>query len=478
MHIASSGEARYTGASWSARIVGFVQRRAVLATLIALAVVFVSLGWRSASPVDATSSADTIDASVLSPRRAPDFLAAVSTDRSTRARISQATAGAGPGCLVVASDGRTIASRNPSGSYIPASTMKLLTASAALDVLGEETTFTTEVKADGKPADGVIRGSLYLVGGGDPLLFTDAFDASFDEPRAIRTSLERLADAVVAAGVRRVEKGIVGDDRRFDDQRSVATWDPAYVQQGTVGPIGALLVDQGFTKFDAPRVSTTSPAAHAATRFTELLQARGITFGATSSIGPTPAKASAIASIESPPVRDIVAVMLTESDNTAAEVLLKHVGVKAEGSGTLAHGAVAARAALEARGVTLEGVNMADGSGLSRNNRVTCVAITKALASHGPQSPLAAALARAGETGTLRDRMTGTPAVGRVRAKTGTLTDVSGLAGWVQQISGPPLLFVQLSNGISWDRSRQVEDRLAIALASLPPPPAATTYAP
>ena len=107
---------------------------------------------------------------------------------------------------------------------IPASNQKLLVGAVALDVLGPRHRFTTEVRAGAPVSDGVT-GDLFLVGGGDPLLTSDAYPVENDlNPVINPTSLDALADAVVAAGVERVEGAVVGDASRYDDEWYVPSW--------------------------------------------------------------------------------------------------------------------------------------------------------------------------------------------------------------------------------------------------------------
>ena len=103
-------------------------------------------------------------------------------------------------------------------ALIPASNQKLLVGAVALEVLAPDTTFTTEVRALPVQA-GAVTGDLYLVGGGDPLLTSSQYPVGDDPyPVTTPTSLDQLADAVVAAGVQRIDGSVVGDGSRYDDE--------------------------------------------------------------------------------------------------------------------------------------------------------------------------------------------------------------------------------------------------------------------
>ena len=150
-------------------------------------------------------------------------------------------------CLSVKVDGRPMYVHDGETPMIPASTLKLLTASAALDELGADHRFTTRAVSASAPVKGLVDGDLVLVGGGDPLLTTGL-------NRLVRhigddlhpTSLEQLADQVAASGVRMISGRVVGDESRYDTNRTVASWPDRYVTQNQSGPLSALTVDDGY----------------------------------------------------------------------------------------------------------------------------------------------------------------------------------------------------------------------------------------
>ena len=167
-------------------------------------------------------------------------------------------------CLAVDAGGQQLFGRGLDQRLIPASNMKILTAAAALDRLGPDDRFTTEVRADRPPANGVIDGNLYLVGSGDPLIQTADYNASFKEhalPDDGYTHLEALAASIAAAGIRTVKGAVVGDESRYDTERYVPTWRPVYISDAEIGPASALTVNDGFVAFaPAKMVAAPSPA--------------------------------------------------------------------------------------------------------------------------------------------------------------------------------------------------------------------------
>ena len=332
-------------------------------------------------------------------------------------------------------------------ALVPASTLKLLTATAALHRLGPDFRFTTAVVAPNAVHDGTVA-RLELVGGGDPLLATPeriAADQADSEFRNLPTTkLADLADAIVAAGVRRIPGGIIGSDDRYDRMRYLDTW--AASTRADIGPVGALTVNDGLAGPAGTGAQVADPALNAATELTRLLVARGVAVGAPSRADHATAGATEIAKIQSPPLTDVIAEMLSASDNLTAEMLTRELGHQA-GTGTTARGVEIIRDEMAKLGVDLAGATMVDGSGLSRADVLRCPTLVQILdLTRDPGfAPIADGLAVAGVRGTLADRLRGTPLAGNLRAKTGTLTGVSALAGFVT--ADRPLTFNLIVNG-------------------------------
>ena len=175
--------------------------------------------------------------SMLDYRRTPSELASVGADNELSDVLDQLAAFIDArSCLAVSVDGRTVTSWNGDVAVIPAARRKLLIAGAAVEVLGADHRFVTSVAAP-PPIEGVIDGDLHLVGGGDPVLVAADFPLGDDAPAAA-TTLETLADAVVAAGVDTITGAVVGDASRYDDEFVNPAWDDA-VAYVDAGPIGA-----------------------------------------------------------------------------------------------------------------------------------------------------------------------------------------------------------------------------------------------
>jgi D-alanyl-D-alanine carboxypeptidase/D-alanyl-D-alanine-endopeptidase (penicillin-binding protein 4) len=219
-------------------------------------------------------------------------------------------------------------------------------------------------------------------------------------------------------------------------------------------------------------VEAPDPAAQAAAVLTLLLETRGVDVGGAPRSGTAPVGAAELAAIDSPALSKVLAEMLQESDNSTAELLLKEIGRGALDPST-AGGRVEAARQLAEGDVDLSGVVLADGSGLSLDNRVTCHLLASLLDRPGTGPVLQAGLSVAGESGTLADRFVGTPLAGHLRAKTGSLNTVAGMAGVVSDDDGT-FTFAYLVNGspiVDQAAVAASQERLAAILLSYPEVP-------
>jgi D-alanyl-D-alanine carboxypeptidase/D-alanyl-D-alanine-endopeptidase (penicillin-binding protein 4) len=372
------------------------------------------------------------------------------------------------GCISVMDGDRVVYEANDGAAVVPASVTKLFTAAAALDGLGADARLRTVVRTAAPPVDGVVAGDLWLIGGGDPVLGTEAWAGQLDSSLRLYTSLDVLADRVVAAGIRHVEGGVVGDESRYDADRYVDTWPDRLIADGEAGPLSALAVNDGFLIWGHPGVPFDDPPTQAAAIFAELLVARGVTMTAPAAAGRADTWAVEVAAVDSPTVGELVHAMLRDSDNGTAELLVKELGLQQFEEGSTAAGVRAVRELVGRSGIPLAGVTAADGSGLSEAARLTCTSVTMLLTTKA--ADLARRLAVAGQDGTLARRFLGTPVAGRLRAKTGSLDGVAALGGYVDNSSGTTLAFAYVVNGLMHDSSaRSLQDALAAALVTTPP---------
>ncbi len=339
------------------------------------------------------------------------------------------------------------------GALVPASTTKLLTSVAALRTIEPGTTFATTT---------VLRGNrLVVVGGGDPFLMRapDAPGTTSVPARADITTLARLsAEELGERGVRRVRVGY--DATLFSGPAFNPRWPDTY-RGDVVSPITALWVDQGRPETGFGRVD--DPAAVAAQVFAAALADAGVRVQGSPS--PARGRGDEVAVVESAPVDDVVDRLLQVSDNEATEVLLRHVGLATGGAGSFVDGVRGVERVLERLGVPAPR-RLYDGSGLSRENLLspaTLVGLLQAVVGAGEDDPVRAALGGlpvAGFSGSLTFRFDDAPpaAVGAVRAKTGTLSGVSSLAGTVVSRDGVPMVFA-----LMLDRVREADEGFAQA---------------
>jgi D-alanyl-D-alanine carboxypeptidase/D-alanyl-D-alanine-endopeptidase (penicillin-binding protein 4) len=377
----------------------------------------------------------------------------------TRVLARNATrAGAASGALVVdATTGQTLFSRNASVRRMPASVEKLYTTSTALSRFGVTGTFSTTVLATAPvQPDGTVDGDLYVRGGGDPTLGGQTFVRKY---YGAGTTIEDLADQVAAAGITKVTGHVIGDETRFDALRGGPSSHFA-ASTDDEGALSALAFDRGLNPANGH--FQPDPAAFAAARLAVALRHANVSIHTGGLSGTTPADARAVAHVTSPPMATLIRMTNTPSDNFFAETLLKDLGAAAIGRGTTTGGA---GVVLERLGRLLMRPRVVDGSGLSRLDRTSPAELVTLLRSERDNGPFVDSLPVAGRTGTLHARMRGTPAADRCHAKTGTLRDVSNLAGYCTAADGHQLVFAFLMNRIAPFRAQGLQDKMTVALA-------------
>jgi serine-type D-Ala-D-Ala carboxypeptidase/endopeptidase (penicillin-binding protein 4) len=370
-----------------------------------------------------------------------------------------ARAGGGSGGFVLdTTTGRTLAAVRADTPRIPASVEKLYTASTALLRFGANGTLQTRVMGVGTLDDaGTWHGDLYLRGGGDPTFGSASFTRL---AYGLGTTVSTLAARVRAAGIMRVTGRVRGDESWLDRLRGGPA--SGYALDFDIGgPLGGLLFNRGLAREDGSALQA-QPAKFAAQQLTlELRRARvRVPHGAAT--GTAPASAEEIASVDSPTMATLARLTLVPSDNLLAEMLLKNVGARFGSSGSTAAGATVVKRTVARYGVRPQ---ISDGSGLSRVNRTSPRQVVTLLNGLGANPYLRAALPVAGRSGTLAYRMRGTTAQDRCQAKTGTLSNVSALAGYCRTLNGHLLAFAFIENSVYTPTAKAAEDRLVVALA-------------
>ncbi|MFC4946759.1 D-alanyl-D-alanine carboxypeptidase/D-alanyl-D-alanine-endopeptidase [Pseudonocardia sp. GCM10023141] len=370
------------------------------------------------------------------------------------------------GTVLDPANGTVLWQHNPEQALAPGSTGKILTTSAALLTLNPTDTFITRVVAGTDP------GTVVLVGGGDPTL--TALPAG---KTGVYPDPSRLVD--LAAKVKKTAKApitkVVIDTSRYKGPLLAQGWDPADIPAGNITPIVPLMIDGGRvdpTMQDGKR--TTTPADAAGVAFAKLL---GLDEDAVEP-GTAPAGAQTLAAVASAPFADLVETTIRESDNVLAEALAREVAIVKNGEPSFTGAAAQTMAALSQAGFDPTGAVLSDGSGLSTDDRVPPKVLGALLAAAAAPAqgdrdteflrPILTGLPVAGGDGTLGDRFgrTTDAAAGRgvVRAKTGTLDNVSSLAGVVTDADGRLLVFALMSNGVMPAKARPLLDDLAATL--------------
>jgi serine-type D-Ala-D-Ala carboxypeptidase/endopeptidase (penicillin-binding protein 4) len=376
--------------------------------------------------------------------------AAGAAQASLGRRLAAALAGSGvdparSAALVVdMRTGQTLFARNPRLPLAPASNEKLAVTFAALQALGPAWRIETAVLGRGRLEGTTWRGDLVLRGRGDPTL--------------TREGLADLALQLRQAGIQRVTGAIVGDESYFDGRRTAFGWKAEfYINESP--PLSALAID---------RSNSADPAYEATAAFRERLRVAGIAVRGPARRGRAPARSFPLASVLSPPLRDIVRVVGTESDNYTAELLLKQLGAVIARQGTSPAGAAVAMAVLAQEQIPVEGIRIVDGSGLSRLDRLTTHSIVAmlraAFADPLIRPSFVASLAVAGRTGTLENRLRTPLTRGNVLAKTGTTSLACALSGFVRMRYAFAIL--QNGNPVPTISARTAQDRFAYVLAS------------
>lgn len=423
-----------------------------------------------ALPIQASSLAERIDGQLQQPR----------------------FAGASWGIKVVAlDDGHTVYEHDAGRLLLPASTAKLYTAAFALDRLGADGRTHTDVVAAGEVSRGRLHGALVLRGRGDPTLMgTDWADT--------------LANQVVARGIRRIDGGIVGDDTAFTGPPHGSGWEVDDLQAYFGASTAALDIDENTMVADisaqgvrvtpadaaialagqpadtlqvyrepgsatvhilggvaqgAPArrlaLSIPDPALTAARRLQAALERQGVRVDgeARSLRWPVPPPSGdVVATLPSPTIADILRTGLKRSQNLYLQSVFLLTGLAAtEQTAPRAEdrAAQALSSWLEGHGIAPTETMLVEGTGLSRHDLTTAASLVRILAlmDASPQAALwRGLLPVAGVDGTLANRMRDTAAAGNVQAKTGSMSFVNALAGYVTTKSGQRLAFAIVLN--------------------------------
>lgn len=431
-----------------------------------------------------------------------------------------------------AANGEILYSHNGDIRLHPASNMKLLTGIAALDTLGADYHFHTEILTDGKQIGTVLHGNLYLKGKGDPTL--------------LKSDLDQFAKEIKALGIHTIEGNLIGDDTWYDDIRlsqdlnwsdepfhtgaqvSALTLSPNedydagtvmvevtpssiaegkakvrispetdYVtisNQTKMVPVGEAkqitierehgtnqIIVKGIMPVDGKMsrswTSVWEPSKYVLTMFRTVLNEQGIelTGDSKETLEMTPQDAQVLATKKSIPLSELLIPFMKLSNNGIAEVLTKEMGRVIHGEGTWDKGIEVINEVVEEFGINRDTILLRDGSGMSHKTLIPSNELTQLLFKAQDKSWFQIfkySLPIAGETekligGTLRNRMTAEPVKGNVVAKTGSITGVSALSGYVTALDGEELIFSILINNYlgSSEAMQAIENEIVTILA-------------
>lgn len=409
-------------------------------------------------PVVATPAVSPVPADA--PRPDPAALAA-----TLAAPLRNPDLGRFTGSVADAITGEVLWSVDPDAAMTPASTTKILTAAAAMLALPSDHRVTTKVVQGDRP------GQVILVGEGDPTLTAQPVGTPGFYDGGAR--IDDLADQIRRSGAQVSSIGV--DLGAYSGPSSAEGWFPGDVAAGYIAPIEPLTLDGGRT------VPTVDESPRSATPGLDTGRALARALGldpAVVTAASAPSGAGSLATVQSAPLRQRLGQMLGFSDNVLAEAVGREVAA-AEGAPASFDGATdAVLATLRDNGVDVAGVRLADTSGLSVDNRIPARVLSSIVtAAAGPVDsrthadalrPMLDYLPVAGATGTLAARYASgdRTAAGWLRAKTGTLSNASALAGYVVDESGRVLTFALMSNDRPPDVGRPALDAVASTLRS------------
>jgi D-alanyl-D-alanine carboxypeptidase/D-alanyl-D-alanine-endopeptidase (penicillin-binding protein 4) len=362
--------------------------------------------------------------------------------------------------------GQMLADVDASETQVPASTTKTLTAIAALGALGPD--FTTHTRALWEPA----TARLTLVAGGDMMLAEGIGHQGDTRDANGWAGLGDLAEAVATASARDGVNAVtvVVDDSAFPGPRVNPEWPDYAPRLGYAAGVTGLAVDIAKMEDEPYAQRHLDPSLAAAHDFAEQLRDRGLTVTRVTR-GSAGTDAAEVAQVASAPLSLVVEYLLRDSDNTIAENLARVLAIETGYPATPTGASQATIAQLDAMGVDVEGLRLYDGAGFSSRNRISPEHLTDAMiaAFDDPGArDFLNYLPVAGMEGTVESRYWQTNAAGMMRAKTGSLTGVTALAGTVMTADGRLLAFAVLADGMpaGQERPREAFDELVLSLVA------------
>lgn len=332
--------------------------------------------------------------------------------------------------------GEILAEHNVRKALVPASIMKCVTVGALIDKTGHDYRLLTPVYLTGKESDGRLEGNVVVKGAGDPSLNSRHAPGSTD-------ICAEIADALAGRGIKEVAGRILIDESEFDGPAVPPSWQKGDLSQAYGTGSHAL----NFEDNASGSRSVANPSAIFLSRLGSALSRKGITVGN----GDYPDTGRKLLfNHESAPADEIMRSCMMRSDNQYAEGLLRLLAVAEGEKGSTAKGAEESNRYWKRRGAPMEGVTIVDGSGLSRSNRVTAAFMGSVLASKSNDPWYASFFPLAGQEGTLRKFLKGTPLDSYVALKTGSMKGIQCYAGYkLDDNYAPTHVIVIMLNGMA-----------------------------
>ncbi|MGA9869951.1 MAG: D-alanyl-D-alanine carboxypeptidase/D-alanyl-D-alanine-endopeptidase [Rhodococcus sp. (in: high G+C Gram-positive bacteria)] len=447
------------------------KRRKTRSLLVLGVVVLVAAGGTAVAAIVPTrdsgsSEAETApepDPVTLSPAIAPlPDTAPAPTPAGLAAALAPVVGAAGlgnfTGSVADAVTGDVLWSEDSNAPMTPASTTKVLTAAAAMLALPAEHRLTTRV------VKGQSDGEIVVIAAGDPTITAQPTGSPGFYPGSAR--IDDMVEQIRKSSVP-VDR-IAVDTSIYEGPTMAKGWFEPDVAAGYITPIEPIMIDGGRSiALEDESARSPEPALDAGRA---LARALGLD-PARVTIGTAPAGSDQVASVQSAPLRDRLGQMIGRSDNVLAEAVAREIAVETNTAASFAGAIDAIGQALYTAGYDLADVTLHDASGLSVDNRIPArlleSILTSAAGTERPElRPMLDYLPVAGSTGTLSDRYASADRIGAgwVRAKTGTLSTASALAGYVVDVDGRALTFALMSNDRPPELSRPALDAVASTL--------------
>lgn len=361
----------------------------------------------------------------------------------------------------------TVFGLNEYTAITPASLTKLFTTATSLSLMGGDYKLSTKLLTDDlNIKDGTIDGNLYIKGYGNST-FTDA-------------DLQELVGRLIQIGITKISGNIIGDDSFFDNIYTRADWIEDEGANIQLPPVSALVLDRNKItirkkvrrRYRFITELVKDPPDFVAERLLEKLKSNGLEVTGKAGSGNTPVKTYTLAE-KSVLLKDLIALINKHSDNFFAECLFKTLGAESSGvQGNSFFSQQAIQKFMKENGIYSKNTEIVDGSGISRSDQVTPLALNGILEKMyfdlNNFDDFYNSLSIAGVDGTLGNRLMDSNAENNFRGKTGSLNGVSGLAGYLNLKNGDDLIITIIFeyNKGGWGFYRDIQDQIVALLAN------------